>query len=368
MNPLMDEKTQSPMATTLGQEQTTRANCGQETHMMTVAELQLQLEGFVEECREKAIHGELSSHIPALKAANPLDLGVSIHGATGLVAHAGQWDTPFTFQSVSKVVNFMAACELRGMDTVLGHVGVEPTGDPFDSIIRLEVTKPGKPFNPFINAGAIVVASLLPGVTADEKFSHFLSMLEQLLGFRPEVDNRVFFSEFGTAERNRALAHYLKALGYLEGDVEVALEVYTRQCSVKITTDHLATIGQVLATDGWANHQQIFSTQVARLTKSLMTTCGTYNSSGWMAAFIGVPTKSGISGGMLATVPSRRIHDVHGNPQETPNSAHAVSKLNPFCEGCGIGIYGPAIDIVGNSVAGVALLRKLASQWDLSIF
>ncbi|MDQ0247014.1 glutaminase [Bacillus fengqiuensis] len=138
----------------------------------------------------------------------------------------------------------------------------------------------------------------------------------------------------------------------MESDVEEALEVYLKQCSSEINTEDIALVGLILAQDGYHPilKEQVLPKKVARLTKALMLTCGMYNVSGKFAAFIGLPAKSGVSGGIMALVPSR------------------VRRELPFQDGCGIGIYGPAIDEYGNSLAGVMLLERIAQEWDLSIF
>jgi glutaminase len=312
-----------------------------------------QLENWVNMYRAYVLRGETASYIPALKEVDSKALGICIHGVGHEKMTAGNFETPFTMQSVSKVVNLLAACETRGIHSVLDEVDVEPTGDAFDSIIRLEAHKPGKPFNPMINAGAITIASMLPGLYATNKFAVFMDLLEQMLGRRPSVNEEVFASEWQTAHRNRALAHYLKSLGYLDSSVEQALEVYIRECSVEVTTEDLAKIGLILAHDGFdpETETQVVSSQAARITKSLMVTCGMYNASGKFAAFVGIPAKSGVSGGILAAVPRRNLE-----------------ARTPFSRGCGIGIYGPAIDEFGNSVAGVALLKQISSDWNFNIF
>lgn len=219
--------------------------------------------------------------------------------------HAGEWNVPFTLQSISKVISFIAACMNRGISYVLDRVDVEPTGDAFNSIIRLEIHKPGKPFNPMINAGAITVASLLPGETAHDKLEYLFSVFEKLIGKRPHVHEEVFRSEWQTAHRNRALAYYLKETNFLEADVEETLEVYLKQCAMEGTTEDIALIGLILAHDGYhpIRREQVIPKDVAKLAKALMLTCGMYNASGKYAAFVGVPAKSGVSGGIMALVP-----------------------------------------------------------------
>ncbi|USK72214.1 glutaminase [Peribacillus asahii] len=310
------------------------------------------LDEWVIHYRSYATKGQNATYIPALGKVNSSQLGISIMGSDGTMIKSGDWEVPFTLQSISKVISFIAACLGRGISYVLERVDVEPTGDAFNSIIRLEMHKSGKPFNPMINAGAITVASLLPGNSAQTKLEFLYALIEKMIGKRPAINEEVFHSEWQTAHRNRALAHYLKETGFLESDVEEALEVYLKQCSIEINTEDIALIGLILAHDGYhpIRKEQILPKKVARLTKALMLTCGMYNASGRFAAFIGLPAKSGVSGGIMAVVPPRLRREL------------------PFQDGCGIGIYGPAIDEYGNSFPGVMLLEHIAQEWDLSIF
>ncbi|WP_047152959.1 glutaminase [Aneurinibacillus tyrosinisolvens] len=318
----------------------------------TQNECDKRLHHWVEQHRKYTGTGACAEYIPALRHADPGALGICIIGHDGEIIKGGEADVTFTMQSVSKVISFMAVCLAHGIPYVLEHVDVEPTGDPYNSIIRLELKKPGKPFNPMINAGAITVASLLPGTSKEEKFSGLLDMMEMLLGRRPSVNHSVFISERETAHYNFALAHYLKAEGLLECAVDDAIDIYLRQCAIEVTTEDLAKIGLVLACDGYdpLQRKQLIPIKLARLTKAVMLTCGMYNASGKFAAFVGAPSKSGVSGAIMTAVPPRQ------------------HKTTPFHNGCGIGIYGPAIDEAGNSAAGVKLLEHIAAEWELSVF
>ncbi|SDG90946.1 L-glutaminase [Aneurinibacillus thermoaerophilus] len=311
-----------------------------------------QLCCWVRQYRKYTLEGACASYIPALQHVNQSQLGICIIGHNGEVIKAGEADVTFTMQSISKVISFMAVCLDKGVSYALERVDVEPTGDPYNSIMRLELKKPSKPFNPMINAGAITIASLLPGTTKEEKFDSLLELLAKLLGRHPKVDETVFMSEWNTAHYNFALAHFLKAEGFLECEVEEALYVYLRQCAIEVTTEDLARIGLILACDGYhpLKEKQMIHPELARLTKAIMLTCGMYNASGKFAAFVGAPSKSGVSGGIMTAVPSR------------------IHKATPFHNGCGIGIYGPAIDKAGNSVAGVKLLEHISKEWELSVF
>jgi len=310
------------------------------------------LDKWVAEYRCMTSEGKCASYIPALKKVDPMQLGICIIEPTGRMLRSGDWDVFFTMQSISKVITFIAACVHHGISYVLERVDVEPTGDSFDSIIRLEIHHPGKPFNPMINAGAITISSLLPGVTPQQKLACIYRLFHQITGRHPIVNEEVFLSEWITSHRNRALAHYLKETGFLESEVEVALEVYLRQCSVQVNTEDIAMIGLVLAHDGFhpIRNEQILPKQVARLAKAIMLTCGMYNASGKFAAFVGLPAKSGVAGGIMTLVP--------------PNGR----RESPFQNGGGIGIFGPAIDDYGNSYAGVMLLQRIAEEWELGIF
>ncbi|MBY0050109.1 glutaminase [Brevibacillus agri] len=311
-----------------------------------------ELEQWVAYHRLQAAEGKCASYIPALRRADPTQLGICMIEPSGHKITAGDWEVPFTMQSISKVVSFIAACCHHGISYVLDRVDVEPTGDAFNSIIRLEMHKPGKPFNPMINAGAITVSSLLPGDTPEQKLDYLYKIFQKITATAPVVNEEVFVSEWMTSHRNRALSHYLKDTGYLDCEVEEALEVYLKQCSIQVNTEQIALIGLILALDGYhpLRGEQILPKQVVRLAKALMLTCGMYDASGKFAAYVGLPAKSGVSGGIMTLVPP------------------TLKRESPFPDGCGIGIFGPAIDSCGNSVAGVSLLKQIAHEWDVSIF
>ena len=310
------------------------------------------IETSVETFRPYAKEGNCADYIPALAQNDPNHLAISIIGADGIEMKAGDTMNKFTLQSVSKILSFISACMDKGMPYVLDRVDVEPTGDTYNSIVRLESHEPGKPFNPMINAGAITVSSMISGNSSQEKLNTIINLLEKMLGKKLSVNEEVFQSEWETANRNRAIAYFLMDSGYLDCEVEIALEVYLKQCAIEVDVSDLAMLGLVIGNDGYHPilQKQVFPKEVAKLTKALMITCGMYNFSGKFAAFIGLPAKSGVSGAILAAVPS-----------------HA-SLHSPFPSGCGIGIYGPAIDEIGNSVAGVHLLKHIATEWNMNIF
>lgn len=315
--------------------------------------LQKYVDDWVSFYRKQTNEGAVASYIPILKKVNPDLLGITIIGNNGMKISSGDVEIPFTIQSISKVLSFIVACMKRGVSYVLDRVDVEPTGEAFNSIMHLEMGQVKKPFNPFVNAGAITVTSLLPGKTSDQKLKPILDLLETILGYRPRINVDVYESERDSSIRNRAIGYYLLETGSLESDLTITLETYFKQCSIETTVEDLAKIGMILANDGENpfSQQEIIPRQIARIVKALMLTCGMYNASGKFATYVGIPAKSGVSGGIIAVAPPR-----------------VREEMLPFIEGCGIGVFGPALDERGNSVAGIRLLRHIASQWDLSVF
>lgn len=315
--------------------------------------LQNYVDDWVTFYRKHTADGELASYIPELEKADAGSLGITIIGNNGMTIRSGDVETPFTIQSISKVFSFIVACMERGVSYVLSRVDVEPTGEAFNSIMHLEMKQIEKPFNPMVNAGAITVTSLLKGRTSDEKLRGILDLLERILGYRPTIDVDIYESERDSSLRNRAIGYFLLETGVLESDLNITLETYFKQCSINITVDDLARLGMVLANDGMdkLTGEEIIPRQIARLAKVLMLTCGMYDASGKFAAYVGIPAKSGVSGGIMASTPPR-----------------VREEILPFMDGCGVGVYGPSLDAQGNSIAGIRLLRHIASHWDFSIF
>ncbi|HEX6971713.1 MAG TPA: glutaminase A [Limnochordia bacterium] len=289
--------------------------------------------------RPLASTGHVATYIPALGRADPRRLGISVAAGEELY-QAGDVEAPFTLQSIAKLFALIVALIERGADAVFSKVGMEPTGDPFHSIIKLETVEPTKPLNPMINAGAIAVCDLVPGADAAERIGRILDRVRRICGNPAiEIDRESYLSEKETGHRNRAIAHYLKAAGVLEGDVDMVLDVYFQQCAISVTTADLARAGAVLASRN--PDEALVPRWVARQVKAFMVTCGMYNASGEFAIRVGIPAKSGVSGAILACVPER---------------------------GIGVGVIGPALDPKGNSVAGVHLLEALAAAMDWCMF
>lgn len=310
---------------------------------MNIGRASIQLAQAVRAASDFTGEGQVAGYIPELAKLDPHLLGAAVCLPDGTILSAGDADVPFTLQSISKICSLIVALCQNGQKHVFERVGKEPTGDPFNSIIKLETIKPHKPLNPMINAGAIAVAGMIQGNSVEQRLNAVLDLLRQMTG-NPglSINEAVYGSEKRTAARNRALAWFLKDSGVLKTDVEETLDLYFRHCAIEVTAKEVARVGMVLAADGVIPQtgERVIPQEVARICKTFMVTCGMYNASGEFAIDVGIPAKSGVAGGILAAVPQRM----------------------------GIGVFGPALDEKGNSVAGVKLLALLAKEWNLGIF
>jgi glutaminase len=286
--------------------------------------------------RQVAPHGQVAQYIPELAAVNPLQVGIAAVSPDGALCSAGEADVQFTMQSVSKVLTLTLALMAVGEEAVFARVGMEATGDPFNSIIRLETVPERKPLNPFINAGAIAIADLIPGDTLEDRMAHFLRFVRKLAGNETiGLNHKVAESEWATGHRNRALAYFLMDAGILNGGVEETLRFYFMHCSVEVTCQDLARIAA-----RYAYPDGLIPRRVLRIVNAYMTTCGLYNGSGQFAIRIGMAAKSGVGGGILAVSPGRGA----------------------------VATFGPALDLHGNSVAGMRMLEHVSDAIGLSVF
>ncbi len=305
--------------------------------------MQELLDAVAAEFRDIWRNGRVATYIPELARARPDAVGLAVCDPGSGLYMAGDWDYPFTMQSVSKIVSLALALTVCGEDTVFSSVGMDPLADPFNSIMRLEMDAPHRPHNPLINSGAIVVLSLLPWTKSSERFTAVSDLAARMAG-KPSVgmNSAVYISEKETSDRNRALAWFLKSVGNLHGDIEDILDAYFRQCSLETTCADLAVIGATLAADGRnpVTGEQVLTPRVARVVRTIMATCGMYDGSGEFAVSVGIPAKSGVGGGIAAAVPGMM----------------------------GIGTCGPALDSRGNSVAGLAMMKKLSEELNLRIY
>ncbi|MGF1458512.1 MAG: glutaminase A [Leptolyngbyaceae cyanobacterium] len=286
--------------------------------------------------------GQLATYIPELAKADPNQFGISIATLDGRVFEVGDTATPFTIQSISKVFVYGMALEDWGRDHLLEKVGVEPTGDPFNSLIRLDEAS-HRPDNPMVNAGAIATTSLIRGESPTDRLNRLLSMFRRYVGNDDvHVDLSTFLSERATGHRNRAIAHLMLNFGMIDDDIEAALDLYFQQCAVLVTCRDLALMAAALANYGKhpITHEQVLKPEYVRDVLSVMYTCGMYNFAGEWAFRVGIPAISGVSGGVIAVIPNQ----------------------------AGIAVFSPRLDSNGNSVRGVQVFEALSQQYGFHLF
>ncbi|KGK84197.1 glutaminase A [Clostridium sp. HMP27] len=301
------------------------------------------LKSVIENNRYITKFGQVATYIPELAKGNRDALGACVFDISCNSILEGDYKTKFTIQSVSKVVTLICALIDNGKEVVFSKVGNEPSADPFNSLLKLEIQQNHKPLNPFINAGAIVCTSLVAGDNGIEKFSRIHNMLKKLANNRNiDVNYSVYNSEKLTGNTNRAIAYYLKGANIIEKDVEDTLDAYFKSCSIEVVVEDIARIASVIANNGvapWSN-ERLIPEEVNRIVKAIMTTCGLYDTSGKFSVDVGVPAKSGVGGCIMAVVPNRM----------------------------GIAVVGPALDKHGNSIGGVKVMEELSKELNLSIF
>jgi len=282
------------------------------------------------------VEGAVADYIPQLALADPDGLGIALVGVKGRTYEAGDSRREFTIQSVSKPFVYALALEARGVADLSTHVGVEPSGEAFNEASF----DGGRPMNPMINAGAIVVASLIDGVTAQQKAQTILDGLGAFAGRTLAVDDAVFRSELATGDRNRELAGL--AHGVLGSSEDVATEAYFWQCAASVTAFDIAVMAATLANFGVnpLTGRQVVSPPIARWVMSAMASCGMYDGSGEWLARVGLPAKSGVAGGIVAVDPGR----------------------------FGIGTFSPRLDARGNSIRGLVMLESLSREYGLHLF
>ncbi len=304
--------------------------------------MQKRLERILEECRQYTQMGEVADYIPELAKADRNQLGIYVATPDGEY-FAGDWQQQFTIQSIVKTIFLTLAAQDNGIEYVKSQVGVEATGKPFNAIDYAEHRLLKEHINPMVNIGAIAVCELVKADSNEERLQRLLDYTRDITG-NPnlQVDEKVYLSEKRTGHKNRALAYLLKNSGMIQGDVEELLDVYFAMCSVKVNCQDLAKLALLLATRGKGvkSGRQIIPVEDARFINAVLTTSGMYDGSGEFATTVGLPAKSGVGGGIMANKPGEM----------------------------GIGIFSPALDKKGNSVAGIKVLEKLSAELDLSIF
>jgi len=284
--------------------------------------------------------GKVADYIPELAHANPEWFGIAVVTVDGHIYQVGDSREPFTIQSVSKPFVYGLALEDCGLDEVMARVGVEPSGDAFNSISLDPVS--GRPLNPMINAGAIATAGMVKGKDVAQRMARVLESFARYLDHPLAMNESVYRSERDTGHRNRAICHMLRNFRMLPDPPEEALDLYFRQCSIEVNCRDLAMMAATLANNGVnpvTAVRALKSENVERLL-SIMTTCGTYDYAGNWIYDVGLPAKSGVGGGILAVLPGQM----------------------------GIGVFSPALDAIGNSVRGLETCRRLSRDFKLHMF
>src|SRR5499427_2261058 len=302
-----------------------------------------ELQHLIEHLYDKYVpvnDGQVATYIPELGKANPDDFGICLVSSDGRVFEVGNCNQPFTIQSVSKPFTFGMAIEELGHERVFQRVGVEPSGEPFNSIELENGTN--RPSNPMVNTGAITITALLHALHGDRAFEHVRSRLSAAAGRRLTMDEEVYGSESATGHRNRAIAHLLLNFGMVHEEVEAALDLYFKQCSILVTCRDLAMMSATLSNMGChpITGKAALGMSCVKDVMSVMFTCGMYDYSGQWAYRVGIPAKSGVGGGILAVV-NRQL---------------------------GIGTYSPRLDKFGNSRRGVEVCVQLAARLGLHVF
>jgi glutaminase len=285
---------------------------------------------------QKDNSGAVASYIPELKKSDPNHFGVSLATIDGHIYEVGDCDVPFTIQSISKAFVFALALELLGAETVEAVIGVEPSGDSFNSI---RLRPDNRPHNPMVNSGAITCSGLIHCTKGKNAFDYIRDALGRFAGRDLDVDESVFASERETGDRNRAIAYLLRNYGVVKGEVDAVLDIYFRQCSVLVTARDLAIMAATLANNGVnpVTGEEVMKPYSVARTLSIMTSSGMYDYAGEWVYRIGMPAKSGVGGGIVAALPAQ----------------------------LGLGTFSPLLDSHGNSVRGLKTCEALSTHFGL---
>jgi glutaminase len=280
--------------------------------------------------------GAVADYIPELGKADPAHFGISLATLDGHVYEVGDTQVPFTIQSMSKPFVFALALDTLGAARVESAIGVEPSGDPFNSI-RLNAEN--HPFNPMVNAGAIACSGLIYEAKGSGAFEYIRQALGRFAGRELDVDDAVYSSESLTGDRNRAIGYLLRTNAVIRDNVSSVLEVYFRQCAILVTARDIAVMAATLANRGInpLTGEQVMTPYAISRTLSVMTSSGMYDYAGEWIYRVGIPAKSGVGGGILAALPAR----------------------------LGLGSYSPKLDKHGNSVRGIKVCEALSAHYDL---
>lgn len=285
--------------------------------------------------------GRVADYIPALAQADPSAFGLCVANTTGDAFALGDADVPFSIQSASKPFVFALVCDTLGAEEAARRLGVDATGLPFNSIMAVEL-RADRTTNPMVNSGAIATTSLAPGANAAQRWEWVQRGLSRFAGRALLLDERVYQSEAATNQRNAGLAHLLRAYGLLYCDPVEATDVYTKQCSLLVTARDLAVMGATLAAGGVnpVTGEAVIAADTCRRVLAVMASAGLYERSGAWLYDVGLPGKSGVSGGIVTVSPGKGA----------------------------VAAWSPPLDAAGNSVRGQLATRFLSEQLGLNLF
>ena len=285
-------------------------------------------------------HGKNASYIPYLASVPPHLFGISIMFCDGTHAEVGDTDYAFAIESISKVFTLARGLDEVGPQVLRSKIGCDPTGEPFNSVIALELHK-GRPLNPFVNAGAMATVSLLEADSAQARWDQIQATYNAFAGRELMLNDEVYQSEASSNQHNRGIAWLLQSYGYMHADPMQVCDVYTRQCSMSITCHDLVTMGATLANGGVnpVTDKQVVAAKNVAPILSEMTLNGLYDTTGDWYYKVGLPGKSGVGGGILAVVPGV----------------------------CAIAAFAPPLDVAGNSVRGQLAAEYLSRTLNLSL-
>lgn len=284
--------------------------------------------------------GKVADYIPELAIAQREWFGICVVTTEGQVFEVGDCSQLFTIQSISKAFVYGLALEDHGRDYVNSKIGVEPTGEAFNSIVLDEETN--RPYNPMVNAGAIATTDLIKGKDGTERLKRLLEMFKRYTGREHEIDVAVFLSERTSGHRNRAISYLMLNFGMVSEKIDETLDLYFQQCSIRVNARDLAMLAATLANGGVnpITGERALDEHYVQDVISVMLTCGMYDGSGEWAYRVGMPAKSGVGGGILAVAPQK----------------------------VGIGTFSPPLDSKGNSLRGVKVCQDLSQDFGLHPF
>lgn len=287
--------------------------------------------------------GKLADYIPALAKANKDDMAIAIKDSEREYK-LGDYEQKFTIQSISKVLGLIVALIENGREEVFKKVGCEGTKDPFNTMYSLTIGEGEKPVNPMINAGAILTTSLIAG-TGQEKFDKILDLTRKAAN-NQEIDysKEVYVSERDTGDRNKSMGYIMKANGMIDCEdiMEDVLNPYFKQCSIEVTVVDIANIACFISSGckGLDNYGKTDPEELSKIVMGVMTTAGMYNYSGQYNIEVGLPSKSGVGGGIMVCVPGKM----------------------------GVGVYSPGLDENGNSKVGLEMMKDLSKELNLNMY